>query len=216
MLICPENISKWSIYLNSNEDKLIGISHADIVTLACKLKVSAIQLTDKLASPNSLYETAFCLRKITKDFGIPFIINDRLDIANAILADGLHIGQEDIPIAVANKLINDDMLLSVTCNNIDQVIESEKCLCDFIKIGPFYEENFEGKSIKNDESYQLLFEIKKISNLPIIGFGDFNKDNVKTALDEGINCISITPKGNNLEKIENNICEIKSVLENII
>ena len=96
--------ARWRLYVITDERLSRGRSHLEVAEAAIRGGADVIQLRDKEASGGRLYEAALSLRKLTRDAGIPFLVNDRLDVAMAVDADGVHLGQEDLPASAARRM----------------------------------------------------------------------------------------------------------------
>ena len=106
--------SCWRLYVITDAAIARGRSHAAVARAALAGGADAIQLRDKSASTRALYEAARELRRLTADHGAALIVNDRLDVALAADADGLHVGQDDLPAAEARRLLGPDKILGVS------------------------------------------------------------------------------------------------------
>src|SRR4030042_2401604 len=100
--------------------------------------VRLIQYREKKRSRRMLYEEAVILRRLTRDFNAVFIVNDYADIALAVDADGLHLGQDDLPVREARKIIGKDKIIGISTHNFEQAIEAEKEGADYIGFGPVF------------------------------------------------------------------------------
>ena len=101
-----------------------------------------VQLREKSLSTLEFIKRAEQVHKLTQKQGIPLIINDRVDVALAVNAEGVHVGQDDMPAAIARKLIGDDKILGVTCSNVTEVQEVvEQGIADYVGLGTVYKTN---------------------------------------------------------------------------
>jgi len=125
-------IKNWYLYVITDEQLSKGRSHVEIARAAIAGGADVIQLRDKTASSRKLYEDALAIRKITRDAHVIFIVNDRLDIALAVEADGVHVGQKDVPASVARQLIGENKILGVSAETVEEAIQAEKDGADAI------------------------------------------------------------------------------------
>jgi len=102
---------RWRLYLVTDERVSRGRSHLEVAEAAIRGGADVIQLRDKTASSGTLYRVALAMRKLTREAKVPLIINDRLDIALAVDADGVHVGQDDLPASVVRKLLGPGKIL---------------------------------------------------------------------------------------------------------
>jgi len=135
-----------------------------------------IQLREKTASSREFYEIAVNLRKITSKHKIPLIINDRADIALAVKADGLHIGQDDLPYEQARKILGDDYLIGISTHNLAEAQQAAEQGADYIGVGAMFP-----SGTKTDASVTGIEELKRIRkalSIPIVAIGGINKSNI--------------------------------------
>ena len=118
------NLKTCKIYLVTNEKACLGKDFYNCIEEAIKGGVKIVQLREKNISTKDFYEKALKVKEICKNYGALFIINDRLDIAQAVGADGVHLGQSDMPIEEARKILKDNFLIGATARNIE---EAKKC-----------------------------------------------------------------------------------------
>ena len=107
------------------------------VKAAVAAKAAAVQYRRKDADTGEMYREALQLRKICR--GVPFLINDRVDIALAVAADGVHLGQEDLPCAAARKILGRRKIIGVTVHSLAQAVKAEKDGADYVAVSPIFE-----------------------------------------------------------------------------
>lgn len=143
------NSVDYSLYLVLQTDALYpGSSFEDTLTHALQGGVTVVQLREKTASTSCFLELARSAKTICAAANVPLIINDRLDVALAVDADGLHVGQDDMPIAVARELFGSTKIIGVSCNTPEEAKQAVKAGADYLGIGPCYETNSK-KDAKN-------------------------------------------------------------------
>lgn len=106
---------------------------------ALKAGIKVVQYREKGRSTLELFENALKLRELCLEFGAKFIVNDRLDIALAVKADGVHLGQDDLPLVEAQKICGSKLIIGVSTHSVDQAIAAQKAGADYIGFGPVYE-----------------------------------------------------------------------------
>lgn len=179
-----------SLYLVTDRTLSLGRSLEDVVEEAVKGGVTMVQLREKDCSSADFYELAIKLKNLLAPYKVPLIINDRLDIALASDAEGLHIGQSDLPYSVARKLMGSDKIIGLSVENIEDVIEANNLDVDYIGISPVFDTN-----TKSDTAKALglsgVKEISKLSIHPSVGIGGINQSNVKDIITAGADGISV-------------------------
>lgn len=166
----------YKMYLISDRDILQGRDLLVSLEEAILAGVSVIQLREKDSTSLEFYEMAIRVKELTEKYDIPLIINDRLDIALAVDADGVHIGQTDFPARVARELLGQDKILGVSAANIEEAEQAVKDGADYIGVGAL----FPTKTKSNTRCVTLeeLANIKKKMVIPVVAIGGINRENI--------------------------------------
>lgn len=179
----------YSLYLVTDRDILRGRDFITCVEEALAGGTSILQLREKSVSSRDFYYLALELKDLCQKHHVPFIINDRLDIMLAVDADGLHIGQEDIPVQVARHIIGSDKLLGYSVGSVEEAISGAEW-ADYLGAGTVFPTNS-----KSDTGEPIgiagLQAIKKAVDLPVVAIGGVNKDNLPAVKAAGIDGIAI-------------------------
>jgi thiamine-phosphate pyrophosphorylase len=179
-----------SLYLVTDRDLSLGRPLEFIVEEAVKGGVTMVQLREKNCNSKEFYELGIRLKKLLRAYNIPLIVNDRLDIALAIDADGLHIGQSDLPWDVARRLLGKDKILGVSVETMQQAEESNDLDVDYIGISPVF-----GTPTKTDTLKPFgLNGVKSVSSItrhPNVAIGGINMQNAAQIMDHGANGIAV-------------------------
>lgn len=174
----------YTLYLCTDR-KLIGTETLEqAVEQAIQGGCSVIQLREKNCSTSEFFKIAENIKNITKKYQIPFIINDRIDIMLAVDADGVHLGQEDMPVARARELIGEDKIIGCSAHNLEEAVLAWQDGADYLGVGAIF-----GTSTKTDAcntSIETLKEICAKVNLPVVAIGGVNASNVGALAKTGI------------------------------
>ncbi|AQS07344.1 thiamine phosphate synthase [Clostridium beijerinckii] len=179
----------YSIYLVTDRDLMSTETLEEAVEKAIIGGCTLIQLREKDCSSLDFYNTAVRVKEITDKYNIPLIINDRVDIALAVDAAGVHVGQSDIPAAIVRKVIGNDKILGVSTGSVNEAIEAEKNGADYLGVGAMY-----STGTKKDADSTSMDELRKIRenvSIPIVVIGGINKDRVKDFKGIGIDGLAI-------------------------
>lgn len=152
--------------------------------------VKAVQLREKELTSRELYELAFEMKKLTSRYGAKLLINDRIDIALAVAADGVHLGSNSIPIYRARKLLGKNRLIGVSCHNQVNAITAQEKGADFITFGPvFYTASKAkyGKPVGIDK----LESVSHLLTIPVFAIGGVNAANTREVLATGATGIAL-------------------------
>ncbi|NRT37245.1 thiamine-phosphate pyrophosphorylase [Clostridium beijerinckii] len=179
----------YSIYLVTDRDLMSTETLEEAVEKAVIGGCTLIQLREKDCSSLDFYNTAVKVKEITDKHNIPLIINDRVDIALAVDAAGVHVGQSDIPAAIVRKVIGNDKILGVSTGSVNEALEAEKNGADYLGVGAMY-----STGTKKDADSTSMDELRKIRenvSIPIVVIGGINKDRVKDFEGIGIDGLAI-------------------------
>jgi len=149
---------------------------------AVRANVEVVQYREKYKNTHQMYEEAVKLRAICKD--IKFLINDRVDIALAVDADGVHLGNDDLPFSVARKLLGKNRIIGVTAHNLKEAQRAEKLGADYLGVSPIFLTTTKPDAGK-PAGLELIRQIKKNVSLPIVAIGGINLSNAKDVVNAG-------------------------------
>ena len=180
----------YSLYLVTDRDLARGRSTFEIVKAAVDGGVTVVQLREKHCSTREFIEQALAIKNFLKARKVPLIINDRLDVAQAVKADGVHLGQTDMPLEMAKDILGDSMLIGISAESIEDAIAAEKGGADYLGVSPIYT-----TSTKTDTAPPLglagLREIRKAVSLSLVGIGGLNKENSAEAIRSGADGVAV-------------------------
>lgn len=154
-----------------------------------KAGVTFLQLREKTLDKKNFLNEAKEIKKMCTNYNVPFIINDNIEIAQEINADGIHIGQNDISLIEAKKLIGNDKIIGVTVHSIEEALDAEKNGASYLGVGAIFKTNS-----KEDAKVINIDELKKISssvNIPIVAIGGIKKNNLSILNNTGIAGIAV-------------------------
>jgi thiamine-phosphate pyrophosphorylase len=177
------------LYVIIDGQQLKGRSHKEITTQAIRGGAETIQLREKKLGKKDLLILAREIREICREHGVLFFINDYLEVALDCEADGLHVGQEDLPAAMARKLLRPDQLLGCSANTVEQAQAAEVEGADHIGVGAIYATG--SKSDVEVVGLSRLREIKQAVTLPVVAIGGINKDNAGEVMRAGASAIAV-------------------------
>ena len=179
----------YSVYLVTDRDLLKGRNLTEVIEEAILGGTSIVQLREKCASSLEFYEVAKEVKKITDKYNVPLIINDRIDIALAIDASGVHLGQSDIPCSIARKILPKGKIIGVSAHNLKEAEKALKDGADYLGCGAVF--NTSTKKDVTTLSYEGLKEITDNINIPIVAIGGINENNIITLKGSGINGVAV-------------------------
>ncbi|KOR83928.1 thiamine phosphate synthase [Peribacillus frigoritolerans] len=146
--------------------------------------VSIVQLREKNNSSLSFYKKASALKQLLNGLSIPLVINDRVDIALAVGADGIHIGQDDLPLPVVKKMVPEDMIVGVSVSTLEEALEAERNGADYIGVGSVFP-----TKTKQDATLMALEDLGEICrgvSIPAVAIGGITADNMSALSNSGL------------------------------
>lgn len=179
----------YSIYLVTDRDLMSTETLEEAVEQAIIGGCTLVQLREKDCSSLDFYNTAVKVKKITDKYNVPLLINDRVDIALAVDAAGVHVGQSDIPATVVRKIIGEDKIIGVSTGSLEEALRAQKDGADYLGVGAMY-----ATGTKKDANPTSMEELKKIReniSLPIVVIGGINKERIKDFEGMGIDGLAI-------------------------
>ena len=180
----------YSLYLVTDRGLARGRSTAEVVKAAVSGGVTCIQLREKDCSTLEFIEQARAIKNFLETRKIPLIINDRLDVALAVGADGVHLGQNDMPLEIAQKIAGPSVLIGISAESVQDAIAAENGGADYLGVSPIY-----ATPTKTDTAPPLglqgLREIKKRVNIPLVGIGGLNKSNAAEVIRSGADGVAV-------------------------
>jgi len=162
----------------------------DTIRLALKGGVKTVQLREKGLATHELYSIACELRKITSDFKANFIVNDRVDIALAVEADGVHLGWQSLPFGIVRKLIGVEKLIGVSTHNRQEALQAQSWGADYITFGPIFETPSKTGLLK-PTGVEEIQKLKREIHIPVVALGGINERNIEAVLEEGADGIAV-------------------------
>jgi len=185
----PENID-YSLYLVTDRELSRGRTTQQIVEAALRGGVTCVQLREKTCSTREFITQALSIKDHLKRHNVPLIINDRVDIAQAVNADGVHLGQSDMPIEMAKVILKDSMIIGISAESLKDAVQAEKDGADYIGVSPIF-----ATPTKTDTAPPLglegLREMRKSVKIPLVGIGGLNKKNAGEVIKNGADGVAV-------------------------
>ncbi len=202
----------WSLYLVTDEMLSKPRTIDEVVRLAVQGGVTAVQLREKNSSTRQFIERAQQLLEFLKPFRIPLIINDRVDVALAVNADGVHIGQSDMPYELTRRLLGSEKIIGLSVETIEQVREAEHLDVDYLGVSPVF-----ATPTKTDVLTQWglegLKKLRAITNKKLVAIGGINRTNAAEVIRAGADGIAVVSAICSAEKPEEAARELKTIIQ---
>ncbi|MEW6114380.1 MAG: thiamine phosphate synthase [Thermodesulfobacteriota bacterium] len=185
-----KDASLWDVYLVTDRGLSRGRSTLEIVEAAVNGGASVVQLREKKLETREFYEEGTKIIDFLRSRGIPLIINDRLDIAQALDADGVHLGRDDMPLSVARKILGPDKIIGISINTPDHINEETVRLANYLAVSPVF---FTGTKENITTPWELegVKLARSLTDLPLVGIGGINRQNAADVIMAGIDCVAV-------------------------
>ncbi|AQP52772.1 thiamine phosphate synthase [Vagococcus penaei] len=167
-----------TLYLVTNRYEYTDSEFLSIVEEACQAGVSLVQLREKSATTRQFFELGKKVKAITDAYDIPLIINDRVDICLALDASGVHIGDDELPIAITRQLIGENKWLGVSTKTVTSAVRAEQLGADYLGVGAIF-----STTTKEDATVTSLAELQAICEqvtIPVVAIGGITEQNMLT------------------------------------
>lgn len=205
-------IENWNLYVITDEQLGRGRTHLELAREAIAGGAEVIQLRDKAASGKKLYDVGLELRRLTQEKKVTFIINDRVDLAMLVEADGVHIGQTDFPARAVRRLIGPSKILGVSVASLSEAIQAEADGADYLGVGPVFEARKTKSDAGNPLGLEILQQIRNNCCIPIVAIGGINSEKVAGVIQAGADAVAIISAIISAENVSESARQIKSII----
>ncbi len=208
------NRESLKLYLVTNRYQDSLESFLEKVETACRSGITIIQLREKNLTTNQYYQLAKQVKEITDAYQIPLIIDDRLDICLAVDAAGLHIGDDELPVSVARKVLGPEKILGVTAKTVKRALEAETSGADYLGTGAIFP-----TTTKENAPITLISTLKTICQtvaIPVVAIGGLTSDNIDQLIGTGIAGVAVVRDLMQAKDIEAKVQAFLTKLDDII
>ena len=208
------NRESLRLYLVTNRYQDSLENFLEKVETACRSGVTIIQLREKNLTTNQYYQLAKQVKEITDAYQVPLIIDDRLDICLAVDAAGLHIGDDELPVSVARKVLGPEKILGVTAKTVKRALEAETSGADYLGTGAIFP-----TTTKENAPITLISTLKTICQtvaIPVVAIGGLTSENIDQLIGTGIAGVAVVRDLMQAEDIEAKAQAFLTKLDDII
>ena len=202
------------LYLVTNRYQDSLESFLEKVETACRSGVTMIQLREKNLTTNQYYQLAKQVKEITDAYQVPLIIDDRLDVCLAVDAAGLHIGDDELPVSVARKVLGPEKILGVTAKTVKRALEAEEGGADYLGTGAIFP-----TTTKENAPITLISTLKTICQtvaIPVVAIGGLTSENIDQLIGSGIAGVAVVRDLMQAEDIETKTQAFLTKLDDMI
>ncbi|MCM3761644.1 thiamine phosphate synthase [Alkalihalobacillus oceani] len=174
----------FQLYAITGEAFHPGRDLIEVMEEAIRGGVDIVQLRDKTSSKRDVLQKAQALRELTKKYGVPFIVNDHIDVALAVDADGIHLGQDDLPLAEARNIVGPDKIIGISTHQIEEARAAEAEGADYIGVGPIFETKSKA-DVVDPVTTAYIQQVAAEITIPFVAIGGIKLHNVEQVLAAG-------------------------------
>lgn len=179
----------YSLYLCTDRALMSATTVEQCVEQAVKGGCTVVQLREKNCTSRTFYELALRVKAVTGRYSVPLIINDRVDIALAADADGVHVGQSDLPAAAVRRMIGEDKILGVSASSLEEAVKAQEERADYVGVGAMF-----STATKTDAklvTMEGLLKIRAAVTVPIVVIGGINQETAPLFKGTGVNGLAV-------------------------
>lgn len=180
----------WSLYVITDRTVARDRAILDVVRATIRGGATAVQLREKEATTRHMVELGRALHQITQAAGVPLIVNDRIDVALAVAAEGVHVGQDDMPAGLARQLVGKDTILGVSAETVAQARQAEHDGADYLGVGDVF-----GTPSKPDAGVPIgltgLARVAEVVSIPVVGIGGITLQNAAAVIEAGAQGVAV-------------------------
>lgn len=180
----------WELYVITGEHWSLGRPTVEVMEQAIKGGAQVIQLREKHLPIQKLIALGQELRELTRRYGVTFIVNDRVDVAVAVDADGVHLGQDDLPVAAARKILGPDKLIGISTHSVEQALRAEAEGADYIGVGPVFATQSK-EDVCAPVGLELVSKVSNLVKIPFVAIGGIKAYNVAEVVKAGASCVAV-------------------------
>jgi len=183
---------EFGVYLVTQADRSGDRSTVEVIEAALRAGVDVIQLREKGRPARARYELGLELRELTRQAGVPLIVNDRVDLAAAVDADGVHLGDEDLPVPVAREQLGRDAIIGRSVSTPAAARAAEAAGADYLGVGAVYRtDSKDTPPEETDIGLEAIRSIRAATDLPFVGIGGITPDNAADVVTAGADGVAV-------------------------
>ena len=209
-----KSLQATDLYCLTAEEYSNGRSNIEVVKELLEAGIKIIQYREKDKKMIDKYKECEKIRQLTKDFGADFLINDDIDIAILVKADGVHIGQHDLPIEKVRELVGEELMIGVSTHSPLQAMDAVKRGADYIGVGPIFK-TFTKKDVCEPVGLEYLEYAVKNVEIPFVAIGGIKELNILEVAKRGVKCIAMVTEIVGARNITQKIIDIRKLLLSI-
>jgi len=210
--ITRQNILDTDIYCLTAEKFSLGRSNVEVVRAMLDNGIRLIQYREKEKKMGLKYEECLEIRQMTREAGAAFIINDDIELAVLVEADGVHVGQEDLPLEAVRRLVGDTMAIGLSTHKPEEALDAVKRGADYIGVGPIFR-TFTKDDVCDPVGFEYLDYVVGNVDIPFVAIGGIKEHNVADVVRRGCNCVALVTEIVEAENIGGKINALREAMQ---
>ena len=207
-----KNVLDTDLYCITAEEYSLGRSNIDVVNQMIAAGVKLIQYREKEKSMKEKYDECVQIRKMTQAAGVFFIVNDHVDLAMAVDADGIHVGQDDVPVRDLRNLVGEDMIIGLSTHSPAQALEAVRKGADYIGVGPIFATKTK-KNVCAPVGFEYLEWVTANLDIPFVAIGGIKKHNLREIVSRGAKSVALVSEITSNGEIPALISELRHIIK---
>ncbi|WP_300671443.1 thiamine phosphate synthase [Desulfoluna sp.] len=207
------SIAGADIYGITSEEHSLGRDNITVVKAMIDAGITLIQYREKEKTLLEKYRQCEILRRLTKDAGVTFIVNDHVDLAIAMEADGVHVGQDDLPVSVVRQLVGASVIIGLSTHSPAQATAAAEAGADYIGVGPIFATQTK-KDVCDTVGFTYLDHVVKMQKIPFVAIGGIKENNIASVRARGAETIALVSEIVGADTISTRVKNIRKNMEN--
>lgn len=207
-----DNILQADLYGITAEEYSLGRSNIQVVSLLIESGIKVIQYREKEKSMRQKYEECLAIRKMTEEAGVTFIVNDHVDLALLVGADGVHLGQDDLPPEQVRRLTAEKLIIGLSTHAPAQAVSALHAQVDYIGVGPIYSTKTK-KDVCAPVGLGYLDYVVKNVKLPFVAIGGIKEHNAAEVCGRGAKCLALVTELVGAADISQKVRALRAVIK---
>ena len=201
----------FDLYVVTDRSLSRGLTDSQVAELAYAGGADAVQLRMKEACGGEMLEQAKLIRKAADEYCRFFIVNDRVDVAMASGADGVHLGQKDIPVSVARDMMGEEALIGASVSTLEEALKAVEDGADYLGVGAVFKTSTKPDA-KQGIGLDAVFEISRNVKIPVVAIGGINRGNIQDVIRAGADAAAVVSAAVNQDDVAGAVHELRDLI----
>jgi thiamine-phosphate pyrophosphorylase len=211
-MITRQSILDTDIYCLTAEKFSRGRSNIEVVRAMLNNGIRLVQYREKEKKMGPKYAECLEIRRMTQEAGAAFVVNDDIDLAIAVQADGVHIGQDDLPLEVVRRLVGEDMAIGLSTHSPEEAQAAVRRGADYIGVGPIFR-TFTKEDVCDPVGFEYLEYVARNVDIPFVAIGGIKRHNVADVVRRGAHCVALITEIVEADDIGTAIGELREAMQ---